>query len=89
MDFVQKGAWWVAKNNGRVPLLEKQNGTLVYESSVIMDLAEDIGKDQGLQLYSKDPWKKAQQRLLIQEADNIMPQFHPIYRAKKPESIEK
>ena len=55
-----KAQWHKDLNGGVLPVLELIDGTTLYESRVIMDLAHDYARDQGFELYSKDPVKAAQ-----------------------------
>ena len=55
IDLEHKAKWHVEINGGFVPLLEFPDDHFIYESKVIMEYANDFGKDNGLQLYSLDP----------------------------------
>lgn len=52
MDLTDKAQWLMDVNKGFVPVLELQDGTMIIESRVIMELAEDMHRDKGLKLYS-------------------------------------
>jgi hypothetical protein len=54
MDMREKAAWHVAANGGFVPIVEIQDGTLIFESRVLMELANDLGGTKGFELYSKN-----------------------------------
>jgi len=67
MDTVNKAKWHLEVNGGYVPVLEMPCGTLLNESRVLMELANDLGKDNGFMLYDKDPMKAAKQRVLMEK----------------------
>ena len=50
-----KAQWHTDLNSGTIPICEFPDGTMLYETRVLLELANDIGKDKGLELYSKDP----------------------------------
>lgn len=50
-----------------VPVLEFPDGKLLYESRIIMDLADELGGDNGLELYPADPIQKALYKLKMEE----------------------
>ncbi len=66
MDLQNKAAWHSQLNGGLIPVMEMPNGTLLHESRVMMELANDLGGDNGLALYAKDPITRAKQRLAIE-----------------------
>lgn len=53
-------------NDGYIPLMELSDGTLLHESRVLMELANDLGGKQGYKLYSEKPIIAAKQRFLIE-----------------------
>ena len=59
MDLRKKAEWHTKLNAGLIPVMELQDGTLLHESRVLMDLANDLGGDKGLTLYEKDYKKVA------------------------------
>lgn len=66
MDLQNKAAWHTQLNGGLIPVLEMPDGTLLHESKVLMELANDLGGDKGLALYSKDKIIAAKQRMTIE-----------------------
>lgn len=62
-------------NGGLIPVLEFPDGTMIYESRIIMELAEDLNKDKGLQLYSKDPIETAKIKIEINQSNKFMAPF--------------
>ena len=66
MDLIHKAAWHVQLNDGFVPLLELPDASILYESRVLMCLANDLGKDQGMTLFEKDCAHLAKQRLAME-----------------------
>ena len=56
--------------------MELPDGTIIYESRVIMELAHEIGGDNGLELYPKDPVATAQYKLKMEEYNQILPVFY-------------
>lgn len=55
MDLRNKAQWHLDVNGGYVPIMELPDGTLLNESRVLMEYANDLGGTNGLQLYYKDP----------------------------------
>ena len=51
MDLTTKAQWHLDINNGLVPLLESPDGTIIYESAVIADFANNYGKGNGYALW--------------------------------------
>ena len=51
MDLRNKAKWHIDLNSGSIPLLEFPDGDLIYESRIIMDCANNLGKDQGIFLW--------------------------------------
>jgi len=59
VDLEHKAKWHVDLNGGLIPVLEFPDGTLIYESNVIIDYAHEQGGSNGLEIFSKDPIKAA------------------------------
>lgn len=74
MDLKQKAKWHLEINNGLVPILELPTGEIIIESYVIQMWAHEMGKDEGLQLLSKDPLTAARQRIII---ESLYPKLPP------------
>ena len=47
MDMRERSQWHMNENKGVIPLLEMPDGTMIHESRVLMELANDLGKDHG------------------------------------------
>jgi len=47
VDVIQKARWHLDLNNGLIPVLEFPDSTLINESRIIIDLANDLGGDKG------------------------------------------
>ena len=76
VDMQNKAKWHVDANSGTLPVLEMPDGTIIIESRIIQDFAHDYAKDQGEDLYDKDPVKAAKQRLAMEAFNGfIMPFF--------------
>eukprot|EP00347_Sterkiella_histriomuscorum_P006107 403354042 len=83
IDLEAKAPWHVAANGGVLPLIELQDDTLMPESRVLQDLANDLGRKQGLELYSEEPIQAAHQRLLMEQfGSKYMPAYFTLYRSK-------
>ena len=91
MDLEDKAEWHKELNGGLVPVLETPQGQLVIESRVHMELANELGKEEGLQLYDKDPFKAAIQRQKIEKYASSVPGAVlsiMMYRGKITEKID-
>jgi glutathione S-transferase len=55
MDLNVKAQWHLDFNGGMVPVLETPEGELIKESSVVAMYAHEAGKDNGIDLFPKDP----------------------------------
>jgi glutathione S-transferase len=55
----KKAMWHMELNKGLIPVLELCDGTLLHESRVLMEFANEKGGDSGIQLYSRDPVEAA------------------------------
>jgi len=71
--------------------LEFPDGTIILESKIIQELANDLQKDQGLSLFPADPIEKAEMQLAITKASGaFMPQYHlQVNHGVGDENIEK
>ena len=43
MDLTNKAQWHLDINGGFIPLLETPDGTILYESAVVADFANNLG----------------------------------------------
>ncbi|CDW90699.1 UNKNOWN [Stylonychia lemnae] len=68
-----KAQWHLDADGGYIPLMELQDGTMIHESRVLMELANDLGNSQNKEqssthLYSKNSIEAAKQRFIIEFA---------------------
>ena len=79
MDLTVKTPWHVGINGGFVPVLELPDGTILHESKVLMDFAEEAFGEQGYSILPKDAVQRAQLRLAAALADQLHPAQYPLY----------
>lgn len=72
--MVNKAQWHKDVNGGSVPLLETPKGDIIRESGVIAILADELGGNNGINLFPKDPIQAAKLRL---ELENFMKFVQP------------
>jgi len=80
---------WYCKINpmGQVPAFEEQGGKVVTESTVIAQYLDDIFPE--CTVLPKDPYKKAQQKILAERLSPIVPTFYAAARnSNDPKAIE-
>src|SRR4051812_45713256 len=65
MDLSKKTQWHLDINGGLVPVLKLPDGTLLPESKILMEYAEEAYHGQGYNLYPDDPIERAQIRLAM------------------------
>ncbi|CDW81451.1 glutathione s-transferase [Stylonychia lemnae] len=82
IDLSNKTEWHVAINGGFVPVLEFPDGTIIHESKVIMEYAEEAYPDQGYSTLPDDPVEKAQLRLASLIIDQVQAAYYPMYMKK-------
>ncbi len=68
-------AWHINLNGGLVPILETPAGDFIRESSIISQLAVELGKDQGIEIVPSDPIAAAKMRLEIEAFKSKLPIF--------------
>lgn len=89
----KKGQWHLDINGGLVPVLEAPDGTVIFESAVIMSFAHDFAKpDQGLALWPHDrappgdtaaAMRTSEMRLDMLEFDKLLGKgFWPFFMSK-------
>jgi glutathione S-transferase len=78
VDFTKKAQWHVDLNGGFVPILEFPDGKQLFESRIIMELAEDLGGEAGLPLYPADPVEKAQYKLKMEQFNKYQAGFYGV-----------
>ena len=59
IDLRDKTKWHLDINGGFVPILEFPDGTLLHESKVLMDFAEEAYTSQGYSTLPSDPVQRA------------------------------
>lgn len=70
INLTHKPEWYLEKHaQGKVPLLEFDNGNILFESLIICDYLDE--KFQQRPLYPKDPFRKAQDRILIDKFGTV------------------
>jgi glutathione S-transferase len=89
MDLKNKAPWHVAINGGFVPFLEVPSGEFIDNCKVIIEYANDAGKDQGLELFSKDPVKAAHQRFMIENFVKLPPYIVTFFNWRGDSTNEK
>ena len=57
--------------------MEFPNGTIILESKIIQELANDLQKDQGIRLFPEDPIEKAEMQLAITKTSGAL---DPLYK---------
>lgn len=78
VDLGKKTKWHIDINGGLVPIYELPDGTIILESKIIMEYAEEAFPTQGYSLLPSDPVKRALLRMAIPMAEAIMSAWFPI-----------
>ncbi|XP_068114306.1 glutathione S-transferase omega-1-like [Hyperolius riggenbachi] len=66
INLKNKPDWFAEKSpTGQIPCLETADGKLIFDSSIICEYLDDAFS--GTKLTPSDPYKKAQQRMLIEQ----------------------
>ena len=79
VDLGKKTPWHLAINGGLVPILELQDGTLINESKILVDFAEDAYPESGYSILPEDPVVRAKMRLAFPLIDGFNQAYYPIY----------
>lgn len=82
VDLGKKTPWHLAINGGLVPVLELTDGTIITESKIIMDFAEDAYPTSGFSLLPEDPVLRAKIRIGTVLLDGYNQAYFPIYFKK-------
>ena len=82
VDLGKKTAWHIGINGGLVPVWETPDGTILTESKVLMEYAEEAYPTQGYSLLPADPVVRAKMRLGIALTEALGPVYFPIYLKK-------
>ncbi|ODN04195.1 Pyrimidodiazepine synthase [Orchesella cincta] len=76
-NLKDKPEWMFERNpEGKVPILETNDGKVLYESLIISDYLDEIYAQRPLQ--SKDPYKKALDRILVERFSGVISIFYKI-----------
>ncbi|KAL0970121.1 hypothetical protein UPYG_G00237450 [Umbra pygmaea] len=82
INLKDKPDWYLQKNPlGLVPTLETPSGEVVYESLITSEYLDEVYGD--IKLIPADPFKKAQQKMLLEDYSKMIPLFYKIPTAKK------
>lgn len=82
VDLGKKTAWHLAINGGLVPVWETPEGTIITESKVLMEYAEEAYPTQGYSLLPDDAVKRAFMRLGTALIDPLGGIWFTIYMKK-------
>ena len=91
LDLNNKRPWHVAANGGTVPLIETTDGTIIIESKIVMEYAQEA-YETGYSTLPSDPVQKALVRVAINLVEALIPPFYSIYFKKgkvTDEDVEK
>ena len=79
VDLGNKPAWFLAMSPlGRVPLLQVDDGQVIFESAVICEFLDEITPDS---LHPADPLVKAQHRAWIEFGSQLLNDIAKLYNA--------
>ncbi|TNV76543.1 hypothetical protein FGO68_gene7124 [Halteria grandinella] len=82
VDLGKKTPWHLAINGGLVPVLELPDGTIINESKIIMEFAEEAYPGSGFSLLPEDPVARAKVRAGSLLLDGFNAAYFPIYLKK-------
>nr|CAD7438520.1 unnamed protein product [Timema bartmani] len=78
VNMSEKPDWLFNKNpNGKVPVLEVDGGDTLHDSFVIAEYLDE--KYSYRPLHSRDPWKKAKDKLLIQLFNKVINALYKLF----------
>ncbi|KFB50408.1 glutathione S-transferase omega class 1 [Anopheles sinensis] len=81
INLSEKPEWYFEKNPlGKVPALQVpgKEGVTLYESLVLADYIEEAYSAQQRKLYPIDPFRKAQDRILIERFNGVITAYYRI-----------
>ncbi|XP_063818077.1 glutathione S-transferase omega-1-like [Pseudophryne corroboree] len=82
INLQSKPDWYFEKNPlGLVPCLETSDGKILYESAIVCDYLDEAFP--GVKLTPKDPYIKAQEKILLEYFSTIHSVLYKILTAKK------
>lgn len=82
VDLGKKTPWHIGINGGLVPVWELPDGTIITESKVLMDFAEEAYPTQGYSMLPADPVMRAKMRIAIPLLDSYNQAWFPVYLKK-------
>jgi glutathione S-transferase len=84
--MVKKPAWFLEKNPaGTLPVLEHDDGRVLYESLIVSDYLDAMYADN--QLNPADPYVKAKHSLTVEMFSRVTAAYQKVLRANTPESL--
>lgn len=84
IDLVNKPEWLPTKSIfGKVPTIEVEDGVCICESLIIAEYLEEVYPE--IPLISKDPIKKAYEKIIIEASEPIFVMYFKVMRA--PDTI--
>lgn len=78
----KKTEWHKSINGGLVPIYEMPDGTILLESKILMDFAEEAFPDQGYSTLPRDPIERAKMRLAIPIGEQLFSAFYTLFMKK-------
>eukprot|EP00347_Sterkiella_histriomuscorum_P017638 403348572 len=82
VDLGKKTEWHKEINGGLVPIYEMPDGTVLLESKILMDFAEEAFPDQGYSTLPSDPVLRAKLRLAIPLSEQLFSAFYTMFMKK-------
>lgn len=82
VDLSRRTKWHLAINEGKIPILELPDGTILIESKIILEYLEETYPDQGVKTLPTDPKERALLRLDFPLIESLIPDFYAIFIAK-------
>ena len=71
LDLTKKTKWHIAINEGKVPVLELLDGTIINDSKIIMEFLEEAYPDSGAKTLPTDAADRALLRLAIPPIEEL------------------
>ncbi|XP_068114491.1 glutathione S-transferase omega-1-like [Hyperolius riggenbachi] len=82
INLQDKPEWFFEKSPlGLVPSIETSDGKIVFDSPIVCEYLDEAFP--GVKLTPSDPYKKAQQKMLLEQFSGITAVFYKIFLAKK------
>ncbi|ESN94052.1 hypothetical protein HELRODRAFT_180212 [Helobdella robusta] len=87
INLRDKPDWFVERNPlGLVPVLEIDD-KVIFESPICAEYIDEVYGDN--KLLTKDPYKRAQQKMLLERFSKLPVGFYAGFRSKDPEELKK